>query len=151
MKILKIVGIIILFLGVGVGLEKVLDKDADWLSPLGRRENASKIEQVKEKNTGYLAQYNFENLRKRENKVSKIEIVGESVTLEEARKNVLKGYGKEGIKKENNFKSYEITFTSNGKKISGMMNLPMTPMSHKLPAIIMIQKLLLNVSQSLRL
>ena len=92
-----------------------------------------------EKNVGYLAQYNFENLKKRENKASRIEIVEENKTLDEARKNLIKAYAKEGIKKEDNFTSYVITFESNGKKISGMMNLPMTPMSYKLPAIIMIR------------
>ena len=145
MKIFKIVGIFILFLGVGVGLGNILDKKTDWLSPAGgrfwsRQTNETKDqEKPKEKNTGYLAQYNFENLRKRENKASKIEIVGGSTVLAEARKNVLKTYKKEGIEKEDNFKSYEITFNSNGKKISGMLNLPATVRSNKMPAIIMIR------------
>lgn len=130
MKILKILGVFILFLGVVAGLGRILDKKTDWISPIGSRfwkGQTSEIEnqgKPKEKNTGYLAQYNFEKLRKRENKASKIEIIGESTVLEEARKNLLKAYIKEGIKKENNFKSYEITFISNGKRISGMMNVP---------------------------
>jgi len=126
----------ILFLGVGFGVERVLNKNNNWLSPKG---SGLITKTVKQKNVGYLAQYNFENLRKRENKASKIKIVGESTVLEEARKNVLKAYKKEGIIKEDNFKSYEITFTSNGKTISGMMNVPMTPMSNKMPIIIMIR------------
>ena len=141
MKILKIIGVFILFLEVGFGLERFLNKNSEWLSPLGS--SSLKLrqtqEKVKEKNVGYLAQYNFENLRKRESKASKIKVVGESMVLDEARKNLLKVYKKEGMVKEDNFKSYEITFTSSGKTISGMMNVPMTPMSNKMSAIIMIR------------
>lgn len=145
MKVLKIIGIFVLFLGVGFGVERVLNKKTNWLSPIGNKNifNNQPTEKPKEKNVGYLAQYNFENLRKRENKASKIKIVGESTVLEEARKNVLKAYKKEGIKKEDNFKSYEITFTSNGKTISGMMNIPSSPPSQKStagkPAVVMIR------------
>ena len=145
MKILKIVGVFVLFLGVGFGVERILNKNSEWLSPLGNKNifNNQPTEKPKEKNVGYLAQYNFENLRKRENKASKIKIVGESTVLDEARKNVLKAYKKEGIKKEDNFKSYEITFTSNGKTISGMMNIPSSPPSQKAtagkPVVIMIR------------
>jgi len=135
-RFLKIVGVFILFLGVGFGVERVLNKNNNWLSPKG---SGSITKTVKQKNVGYLAQYNFENLRNRENKASKIKIVGESTVLDEARKNVLKAYKKEGIVKEGNFKSYEITFTSNGKTISGMMNLPSIVKSNKIPAIIMIR------------
>ena len=126
-------------MGYGIGI--LFDQKSEWLSPVGNKNISSNkpTEKPKEKNTGYLAQYNFENLRKRENKASKIRIVGESVILDEARKNVLKVYAEEGIKKESNFKSYEITFESNGKKISGMLNVPMTLMSSKMPAIIMIR------------
>jgi uncharacterized protein len=139
MKILKIFGVFILFLGVGFGLERIINKNDNWLSPKG---SGSITKTVKQKNTGYLAQYNFENLRKRENKASKIKIVGESVILDEARENVLKDYEKEGIVKENNFKSYEITFESNGKTISGMMNVPSyapAELRKGKPAIIMIR------------
>ena len=148
MRILKIIGVVVLFLGVGFGLERVLNKNSEWLSPLGNKSifNNQPMEKPKEKNVGYLAQYNFENLRKRENKASKIKIVGESTVLDEARKNVLKAYKKEGIKKEDNFKSYEITFTSNGKTISGMLNLPAgrqvcqdSKECQKYPVIIMIR------------
>jgi uncharacterized protein len=137
----KILGILILFVGIGYGIGVLVNQKTEWLSPVGS--TSLKLRQTEEetkvKNTGYLAQYNFENLRKRENKVSKIKIVGESVILDEARENVLKEYEKEGIKKENNFKSYEIIFESNGKTISGMLNIPMTPMSNKMSAIIMIR------------
>ena len=141
MKILKIIGVFVLFLGMGIGLEKFWDKNNGWLSPMGSTSLKFRRteEKVQEKNTGYMAAYNFENLKKRENKAAKIEIVEEDKTLDEARKNLIKVYTKEGIKKENNFTSYVITFESNGKKISGMMNVPMTPMSYKLSAIIMIR------------
>jgi len=137
MKILKFIGIFILFLGIGVGLGKFLNKKTGWLSPLGTK--IVNREKPKEKNTGYLAKYNFENLKKIEPQTSEIKIVEENKVLEEARKNLIKAYDKEGIKKENNFTSYIITFESNGKKISGMLNVPLTPMSNKMPAIIMIR------------
>jgi dipeptidyl aminopeptidase/acylaminoacyl peptidase len=137
MKILKFIGIFILFVGVGVGLGKILDKKTGWLSPLGMK-NANQ-EKPKEKNTGYLAQYNFENLKKREPQTSEIKIVEENKVLDETRKKLIKAYVKEGIKKEDNFVSYVITFESNGKKISGMLNLPATVRSNKMPAIIMIR------------
>ena len=34
MKILKIIGIFILFVGVGIGLERFLNKNGEWVSPL---------------------------------------------------------------------------------------------------------------------
>jgi dipeptidyl aminopeptidase/acylaminoacyl peptidase len=137
MKILKFIGIFILFVGIGVGSGKFLDKKTGWLSPLGTK--IVNQEKPKEKNTGYLAQYNFENLKKRELQASEIKIVEENKVLDETRKKLIKDYAKEGIKKENNFTSYVITFKSNGKKISGMLNLPSTVRSNKMPAIIMIR------------
>ena len=92
-----------------------------------------------EKNVGYLAQYNFENLKKRKNQSSEIKTIGKLLVVEEARKTVLKKYEEEGIKKENNFESKAISFESNGKKISGMMNIPITTKSNKMPVIIMIR------------
>ncbi len=99
-----------------------------------------------EKNIGYFAQYNFENLRNRKNKASKIESIGRVLVVEEARKTVAKIYLKDGIKKENNFESKAISFESNDKKISGMMNIPSNPPSlkasdgqDKMPVIIMIR------------
>ncbi len=139
MKILKFIGIFILFLGIGVGLGKFLNKKTGWLSPLGTK--IVNREKPKEKNTGYLAKYNFENLKKIEPQTSEIKIVEENKVLEEARKNLIKAYDKEGIKKENNFTSYIITFESNGKKISGMMNVPAdsSAVLAGKPAIIMIR------------
>lgn len=98
----------------------------------GNKENKKII-----KNSGYLAQYNFENLKKRENKSSKIEKVGKALVVEEARKELIKRGDLKG--KTFNFETSAITFESNGKKISGMMNVPLTPKSNKLPTIIMIR------------
>ena len=89
------------------------------------------------KNVGYLAQYNFENLRKRKNKDSEIKDIGNVLIVEEARKELIKRGDLEG--KTFYFESKAISFESNGKKISGMMNIPLTPMSNKLPIIIMIR------------
>ena len=145
MKIFKIIGFFVFFVGVGIGLGKFLNKKSDWLSPVGsdfwnrQTNNIDNREKSKEKNIGYLAQYNFENLKKREPQISEIKIVEENKVLDETRERLIKTYAKEGIKKENNFKSFVITFESNGKKISGMMNLPATPRSNKMPAIIMIR------------
>lgn len=88
-----------------------------------------------EKNTGTLAKYNFENLKKRENKASEIKKIGEVLGVEKGReelkqKGKFNGYG---------FESKAISFESNGKKITGMLNVPLTPKSNKMPAIIMIR------------
>lgn len=91
------------------------------------------------KNTGPLAKYNFENLKTRENKPSEIKTIGRALKVEEARETVMKEYLKEGIRKENNFETKAISFESNGKKISGMMNIPINEKSNKMPAIIMVR------------
>jgi dipeptidyl aminopeptidase/acylaminoacyl peptidase len=105
-----------------------LYKEEIIISPLNRFEERQ-TEKVGEnkKNTGWLAKYNFENLRKRENLASEIKKIGKVLVVEEARKDPV------------DFESKAITFESNGKKISGMMNIPLTPMSNKLPVIIMIR------------
>lgn len=108
----------------------------------GKETKEEEVEQKNEvvKNTGYLSQYNFENLRKRENMPSVIREVGKVLIVEEARKVVAEKYKKEGIVKENNFISKAISFESNGKRIGGMINLPVGSQgSKKYPAIIMIR------------
>jgi dipeptidyl aminopeptidase/acylaminoacyl peptidase len=89
------------------------------------------------KNTGFLAKYNFENLKKRENQASEIKVIGKALTVEQARKEAIKK--KETTDKRANFETKAISFESNGKKISGMMNVPLTSKGNKLPAIIMIR------------
>jgi dipeptidyl aminopeptidase/acylaminoacyl peptidase len=112
--------------------------ETSFVNPMGKKtEEVTEKEIVK--NSGYLAKYNFENLRKRENKASKISRIGQVLVVEEARQIVVDKYLEEGIKKENNFESRAISFESNGKKISGMMNLPEGYKDKKLPVIIMIR------------
>ncbi|MDD2225184.1 MAG: alpha/beta hydrolase [Candidatus Shapirobacteria bacterium] len=90
-----------------------------------------------EKNVGYLAQYNFENLKTRINKASEIKTIGQVLTVMEARKELVKRGDLEG--KTFDFESRAISFESNGKKISGMMNLPVEYENKKSSAIIMIR------------
>lgn len=90
-----------------------------------------------EKNVGYLTKYNFENLKTRINKASEIKTIGQVLTVMEARKELVKRGDLEG--KTFNFESRAITFESNGKKISGMMNLPVGYENKKSPTIIMIR------------
>ncbi|MFA6185416.1 MAG: prolyl oligopeptidase family serine peptidase [Candidatus Shapirobacteria bacterium] len=80
------------------------------------------LQEEKPKNTGYLAQYNFENLKTRINKASEIKTIGQVLTVVEARKELVKRGDLKG--KIFDFESRAISFESNGKKISGMMNLP---------------------------
>ncbi len=89
------------------------------------------------KNVGFFAQYNFENLKNREYKASKITKIGKALIVTEARKELIRRG--DLLNKTFNFETSAISFNSNGKKISGMMNIPLTPMSNKLPAIIMIR------------
>ena len=80
---------------------------------------------------GDLVKYDFDSLRKRGGIVSKIEFGGIPEGVKTRREN--EGYKVRG------FETRIFSFRSNGKKITGMMNLPMTPMSSKIPAIIMIR------------
>lgn len=151
----KIFFIILCLLTTGVAIWLVLKSDGysgnkifdpkgsawQWFGKNEKKDNekeAGKPEMVI-KNTGYLAQYNFENLKKRENKGSIISEIGRVIVVEEARPTVVEKYKEEGVIKENNFKSRAITFESNGKKISGMMNIPVTERSSKMPVVIMIR------------
>ena len=150
-KIFLIIIIFLIFGVVGFGVGKFFDNKNNWLSPKGssweifKKNDENKIESgdIKiEKNTGYLAQYNFENLRKRENKASSIKDIGKVLVVEEARPTVIEKYKEEGVLKENNFTSKAISFESNGKKISGMINIPSyatTELRKGLPVIIMIR------------
>jgi Prolyl oligopeptidase family len=106
------------------------------VSPKSEKKENSKKEVVV-KNTGYFAQYNFENLRNREYEGLKITKIGKALIVEEGRKELIRRGDLEG--KTFNFETSAISFESNGKKISGMMNIPLTPKSSKMPAIIMIR------------
>lgn len=89
------------------------------------------------KNTGPLAQYNFESLAKRQYKSSEITKIGKTLLVDEARKELVKRGDLAG--KTFEFETVAISFVSNGKKISGMMNLPVGYKDKKSPAIIMIR------------
>lgn len=89
------------------------------------------------KNTGYLAKYNFINLRNREYSSSEIIKIGQSLVVDDARKELIKKGDLVG--KSFDFETWAISFVSDGKKISGMMNVPQTLKSNKMPAIIMIR------------
>ena len=102
------------------------------------------LQEEKQKNIGPLAQYNFENLKTRINTVSEIKTIGQVLTVMEARKELVKRGDLKG--KTFSFESRAISFESNGKKISGMMNLPVGRQvcqvdkeCKKYPAIIMIR------------
>ena len=77
-----------------------------WINPRAK----NKIEISRD-----LAKYDFDNLRKRPSMVSEIEILGPIEAVEDRRKSM-------GLKYENIFSTREISFVSNGKKISGMIN-----------------------------
>jgi len=90
-----------------------------------------------EKNTGWLAKYNFENLRNRDDKSSKIKKIGRVLVVEAAREEFIKRGDLEG--KSFDFESWAISFESNGKDISGMMNIPDKCQEKLCPTIIMIR------------
>ena len=145
MKFLKIFEIIlILFIGGGVVGWKMgwWKLETEFKNPI--RSTSLKLRQTEKKtivkNSEYLAQYNFENLKKRENKSSEIKKIGKALIVEEARKELIKRGDLEG--KTFNFETSAITFESNGKKISGMMNMPSyapSELRKGKPAIIMIR------------
>ena len=141
MKFLKILGIVLVFLIGGGFLSWKMGwwkMETEFKNPVSSIKFSDKKQDKKvDKNTGYLAQYNFENLKKRENKSSNIKKIGKALIVEEARKELVKRGDLTG--KTFNFETSAITFESNGKKISGMMNVPLTPKSNKMPAIIMIR------------
>lgn len=127
----KVFWLFLILMMVGGGYWVFNNREIEIINPL------VKIEVKKEKNIGWLAKYNFENLRKRENKASEIKNIGKVLIVEEARKELVKRGDLKG--KTYDFESRAIGFDSNGKNISGMMNIPLTPMSNKLPVIIMIR------------
>lgn len=107
------------------------------ISPKSSQKTNSDESEKITKNVGFLAKYNFENLKKRNNKVSKINNIGQTLLVDEARKTLVKRGDLAG--KSFNFETQAISFDSNGKKISGMMNLPVGYKNKKSSAIIMIR------------
>jgi uncharacterized protein len=104
----KFLLVLLILIIVGVGYWFLNNREIEIINPLVKIEKNEKVK----KNTGWLTKYNFENLKKRENKASEIKKIGRVLVVEEARKD------------PTDFESKAITFESNGKKISGMMNVP---------------------------
>ena len=75
--------------------------------------------------------YDFDSLRNRKASFGKIVIGGKLKGVELRRKNI--NYEVKG------FKSEKIIFESDGKKVSGMINIPQGGISNKLPAIVMVR------------
>ena len=78
-----------------------------------------------------LEKYDFDNLRKRGGIVGKIEILGSILEVETRRTNL----GLESVE----FETKKFRFMSEGKWVTGMINIPMTPESKKMKAIVMVR------------
>lgn len=91
---------------------------------------------------GKYTKYDFDSLKERGGIAGEIKTEGELEGVRIRRENeLLNKYGRRYWKKYDvrSFESKAISFLSNGKKITGMMNVPMTPMSTKIPVIIMVR------------
>jgi len=108
--------IVFVLLGVGYGFYW-------WRWPVLNPKVGEGLEKI-----AYLSKYDFDSLRQRGGVVSKIKIEGDLPGVELRRK-----------EKPINFKSERFSFESEGKKITGMINIPMTVRSNKMAAIIMIR------------
>lgn len=87
-----------------------------------------------------LEKYDFDNLAKRQGIASNIEILGKIKAVEDRRAAAAKAMASQG-KNKYDFETREIRFLSDGKKISGMMNIPegaTTRVAHT-PVVIMIR------------
>lgn len=138
----KVFLVILIILAIGApGYLYLNSNREDGIVTTEVREITSKNKENKNtdinKNTGFFAQYNFENLRKREYKASKITKIGKTLLVEEGRKELVKRGDLKG--KTFDFETQAIQFESNGKKISGMLNLPVGYKNRKSPAIIMLR------------
>ncbi|MFA4826698.1 MAG: prolyl oligopeptidase family serine peptidase [Candidatus Shapirobacteria bacterium] len=102
----------------------------------GRRAGVSPLGIKKELGERVYEKYDFDSLKasykvSKVSKVYKVEMLGNIPEVESRRKDLgLKSVG---------FKTQKFRFLSEGKWITGMVNMPLTPMSNKLPAIIMIR------------
>ncbi len=131
---------LVLFLGTGFYVYKNYYK-WPWFSNLNP--GGGKFERKENK----LEKYDFDSLKKRGGIGSDIKIEGETVDVNIRRLNAIKAtlpkkkqkLAQSILNKSMTWKSEIFSFQSNGKKISGMINTPMTPMSNKMPAIIMIR------------
>jgi len=74
-----------------------------------------------------LAKYDFDSLRRRGGEVSRLAVGGDLTGVERRRED------------EIDFDSQKFSFESEGKRITGMINIPMTGESRKMAAIVMIR------------
>jgi dipeptidyl aminopeptidase/acylaminoacyl peptidase len=117
-KIIIGIGLGLIILGGGV----ILKVKPQWVDPRG-----SKVSEESRP----LEAYDFDNLKTRGGVRGEWEYLGPAKAIESKRK----AEGNSDIKVE----TKEFRFKSNGKWISGVINIPLTPMSNKIPAIIMIR------------
>jgi len=113
-KTLLTIGVF-LFLSTGFYLF-IFGKNTDKkiLSPFTNRQL------IKENKSGPLEKYDFENLKERA-------FVGSEIKLEKI------------IKEQDRYISWLFSYLSSGKKVTGMLNVPLTPESKKMPVIVMLR------------
>jgi dipeptidyl aminopeptidase/acylaminoacyl peptidase len=137
-----VIVVLVLLSSLSAGFYVYSHKNVGWienLSPGGKR-----IQKVLE---GPLSKYDFDSLKKRGGIASTIKVEGETKDVDIRRINAVKATLPKKKQKQAEtimrnamtWKSNVISFESNGKKITGMMNVPLTPKSNKMPALIMIR------------
>lgn len=100
-----------------------------------------------QKQESKLERYDFDSLRKRGGIASEIKDEGEPADVNVRRLNAIKltlprskqKQAQKILSENTTWTSRIISFQSNGKKITGMMNIPKTVMSNKMPVVIMIR------------
>ncbi len=110
-----VIGMVVFLMGVIYGV-------VWWRWP-----TASPLGGGKRQGVGYLEKYDFDSLRKRGGKVSRLVILGDLLGVEKRRKY------------EIDFSSERFSFESERKKITGMINILLGPESKKMPAVIMLR------------
>ncbi|HEX8923525.1 MAG TPA: prolyl oligopeptidase family serine peptidase [Patescibacteria group bacterium] len=129
MKIWQAAGIVITVAGMAAGGWYFKYGRERWADPKGAALNKTELN---------LTRYDFNELKKRGGIASDIQILGSIPEIEKRRK-ACKGETCLTKNEAKSFETHEISFESEGRKISGMMNLPLTVESRKRPAIIMIR------------
>lgn len=129
MKKLLIVIVILAVVGAGGG----------WLW-INQKEIFDPSSALRKALTRSLEKYDFDELKKRGGVASPITIVGPATEIEKKRAD----FAKARMTMDLPAKKYEInsqifSYQSDGKKITGLLNIPLTPLSNKMPAIILIR------------
>lgn len=131
--------LVLLIIGLGIFGYFYIKGDVSVISPKGVK---------KILRDGELAKYDFDSLKKRGGVASEIKFGGVPEGVKIRRENeLIQEYGKKKWKKYDvrNFETKIISFQSNGKKITGMINIPMMPsyapseLRQGKPVIIMIR------------